>query len=184
MFPEHSYVNFLQSQYSSKKYNKFQSLSPIIFTGIGHMANSPTIKLVLSFSHYALMTLASGQEGPRGPAASPPTPKLGTLPLCFTTKWPQVCASVGPAQAGHRNGQGTMNRFSSKTLRPPQGIVGDGWAARRDMACHEVATLWGHGCSWFQSHQEVGQAWLKSMTTLVNSGTCKDRAKARWALEA
>ena len=75
MFPEHSYINFLQSQYSSKKYNKFQSLSPI-FTGIGHMANSPTIKLVFSFSHCALMTLASGQEGPRGPAASP-HPKIG-----------------------------------------------------------------------------------------------------------
>lgn len=108
MSPEYFYINFLESVFS-KRYNKFQSLSLITFTGTGHMANSSTIKLVLSLILTPSLTPASGQERTRG--LLPPTPKLGSLPLCkpwsdpmWVPQWVQTCAWC---QARHRNGQGT-----------------------------------------------------------------------------
>lgn len=138
MFPEHSYVNFLQSQYSSKKYNKFQSLSPIIFTGIGHMANSPTIKLVFSFSHCALVTLASGQEGPRGPAASPPPQNWGP---CHSVSKPLSDPICVLQWAQHRQDT-EMDKAQREQvfLQDPQATPGDRgrW----------VGSKRGYGMSW------------------------------------
>lgn len=103
------YINFLQSQYSVKGRTKFQSLSLITFTGTGHMANSSTIKLVLS--SFLVPTHSSLCPGKDQRPCYPP-PQTGTPATLFVNhetamwvpQWVQTCAWC---QARPRNGQGT-----------------------------------------------------------------------------
>lgn len=108
------------------------------------MANSSTISLVL-FSFllpHSLQPLA--RKGPEALLPRPPN-----RDPCHSVCKPQVtpygclsgsrlCLAPGKTQQWTRHGE---NRFPS-SLQPPQGVVGDGWGAGGNIACHGVATLW------------------------------------------
>ena len=189
MSPEYFYINFLESVFS-KRYNKFQSLSLITFTGTGHMANSSTIKLVLSLILTPSLTPASGQERTRGPAA--PHPQIGIPATLFVNHevTPCGCLSGSRPVLGARQdtemdkAQGEQVSFQRSAT---SGNCGRWMRSRRG---HGMS--WGGhtlgppkvGHSWIQSHQEGEQAWLRSVNTLVGSRSHKPRAMFQGTLEA
>lgn len=154
------------------------------------MANSSTIKLVLSFVLIPSLTPASVQERTRGPAI--PHPQTGTPATLFVNHevTPCGCLSGSRPVLGARQDPETDKAQGEQVSLQPSATSGNHGRWMRSRRGHGMS--WGGhtlgppkvGHSWIQNHQEGEQAWPRSVNTLVGSRSHKPRAMFQGAPEA